>query len=361
MFEQNNKSPQERYYILDAVRFFAGMAVLFYHFFSSGPSDTVVDISKQFVPISEFPELYPLLKFGFLGVNLFFIISGFVIFASALNRNAISFAILRWIRLYPTYWAAILLTTLAHYFYNADIFNISLPQFIANLTMLNDYMGFKNIDPVYWTLHVELQFYACIFALILLKALNHYKIWLTIWLLACTLYAFTAQPFFLSWIISPDYSSYFISGAVFYLARKQGYDWFLITILFFSYILTLVSISAQVDLYTVNTTVFDKVTGAAIVSLFYIFFLFFSVGKFNINKSKILLLLGGITYPLYLIHLVVGRRLMDSLYGSMNNYVIVGITIISMFALALLIHILIDKKLCGILRIKLLSLPFVRK
>jgi len=45
-------------------------------------------------------------------------------------------------------------------------YEYSLIQVLANLTMLNDYLGIKNIDGVYWTLQTELKFYACIFLLV---------------------------------------------------------------------------------------------------------------------------------------------------------------------------------------------------
>jgi len=356
---QYNPSP-DRFYILDGARFFAALCVLFYHYLASGPGNTSTPLDLQLVPTREFPELYSVFKFGFLGVNLFFLISGFVIFASASNRTAIQFAILRWIRLYPTYWTAIIFTTVIHYLYLGESYDISIRQFIANLTMLNHYLGIENIDPVYWTLQLELQFYICIFLLLLTGLFKHYKIWLSLWLFLCITYAATDHPFFLSWIISPKYSSLFISGIVFYIAKKQGYDPVLWLILILSYLLTMVVTPEQVTLYTKNTTTTDIITGNLVITLFYIFFYLISKHRLQIPRIKSLLLLGGITYPLYLIHLVAGRRLMDTLYGTVNSYLAVFVTIISILITATIMHITIDKKLCSILKAKLLSMSFFR-
>ncbi len=47
-----------------------------------------------------FPILSEITKFGYLGVALFFMISGYVITLSAANRSALEFAISRFVRLY---------------------------------------------------------------------------------------------------------------------------------------------------------------------------------------------------------------------------------------------------------------------
>lgn len=350
-----------RFYILDMLRFMAAISVVLYHYLASGPGDTGIKESMQFIPWKEFPELYPVFKFGFLGVNLFFVISGFVIFASAYNRTALQFAVLRWIRLFPTYWAAMTLTILSIYLYNSDAFNISTSQILANLTMLNNYLNINNIDPVYWTLQVEIQFYALIFILLLTGAFNRYKIWLSIWVILCVFYALTSQPFFFPWLISQHYSPYFIAGIIFYIAKHNGYDRFLFSLLVTAYCLSIYDVFRQVDLYTINTTHTDKIIGAIIITTMYLIFYYISVGGLSIKKNRKLLILGGLTYPLYLIHLVAGRRLMDYYFGSMNNYLLVACTILTMLFVAYIMNALIDIKLCSMLRNALFKLSYMSK
>lgn len=353
---------KERFHILDGTRFFAALSVVLYHYLATGPGNTGVDPSQQFIPWVEFPELYPFFKFGFLGVNLFFFISGFVIFASAMNRTAIQFAILRWVRLFPTYWFAVLFTTVVTYLYNEEIFSISISQFLYNLTMLNSYVGVKNIDPVYWTLLVELHFYFCIFILLVFGLFKFYRTWLSLWVLFCVVYTVTSEPFFFSWLISPEYSSYFIAGIVFYIARQEGYDPWLIIILIAAYFLSIHdTFIRQVDLYTVNTTILDEIIGSVLVTLFYMFFYLISVGRLKVNANRVLVVLGGVTFPLYLIHLVAGRRLMDSFNGLMNEYLLVALTVSLMILLSYIIYILVDIKFCGILRKKLFLVFSMRR
>jgi peptidoglycan/LPS O-acetylase OafA/YrhL len=69
-------SDSSRVYALDLLRFFAAASVMLYHYVSHEPladgSYTLADI---------------LMQHGYLGVNVFFMISGFVILWSAIGRT----------------------------------------------------------------------------------------------------------------------------------------------------------------------------------------------------------------------------------------------------------------------------------
>ncbi len=51
-----------------------------------------------------FPTLGPLVRYNYLGVNLFLIISGFVILMSVQGKGVRGFIVSRATRLYPAYW-----------------------------------------------------------------------------------------------------------------------------------------------------------------------------------------------------------------------------------------------------------------
>ena len=88
---------------LDLVRFLAALAVVLYHY-------TAVRNS--------FEMLSAITRFGYLGVPLFFIISGYVITLSAKNRSAAEFAISRFVRLYPAFWFSVAFTVVIVSFLN---------------------------------------------------------------------------------------------------------------------------------------------------------------------------------------------------------------------------------------------------
>lgn len=83
---------------LDVFRGFAALAVVLYHY---------TTMYNKMCNVSSSWEL----PYGWLGVPVFFILSGFVIYLTVdKSKSAIDFLKKRFIRLYPTYWLCLLIT-----------------------------------------------------------------------------------------------------------------------------------------------------------------------------------------------------------------------------------------------------------
>ena len=96
-------------------------------------------------------------NFGRFGVVLFFLISGLVVpFSFRGDRPIRSFAISRFFRLYPAYWASIAVFLAIAIWQGAPIPGETIA---ANLTMLQTLWGQPNIGNAYWTLLYEMIFY----------------------------------------------------------------------------------------------------------------------------------------------------------------------------------------------------------
>jgi len=98
---------------------------------------------------------------GHTGVVVFFLISGFVIpFSIRPDRPAQvgSFVIRRFLRIYPAYWLSVPLAAAAIFWIWGTSF--SLREVLINLTLLQDLFGVRSVEGVYWTLVVEIVFYA---------------------------------------------------------------------------------------------------------------------------------------------------------------------------------------------------------
>lgn len=325
---------------LDPMRFFAALFVVMYHYTARFGSD-----SFEYLSIAT--------KFGYLGVPLFFIISGYVITLSAHNRPASEFAVSRFVRLYPAYWAGIAFTSLVTYLYGQDKY--TWEQILANLTMLNDYLGYDNIDSVYWTLQAELKFYACIFLLIFFNVFNKVRIWLSIWLALSALHLITNQPFFMGWFITPTYSSLFIAGVTFYLIQKEGLNRFNLVSLFSSLILSSIHAFNQTANFMEHPAFVDKVIAVTLIWFFYIIFYLIVSAKLEVPKHRFYYTLGALTYPLYLIHNASGKIIIDHAEEYMPHSLAVTLTVIVMIFFSYLIFSGIEKKVATPMKHTLLN------
>lgn len=111
---------------LDLLRLLSVLCVALYHYGFRGP---VAD-GATLVAV---PGLSPVAMYGFLGVPVFFIISGFVIAYSAEGRTATGFAIARFSRIYPTFLVCMTLTFLVLLVFGKPHFETSVMQWLANL------------------------------------------------------------------------------------------------------------------------------------------------------------------------------------------------------------------------------------
>jgi peptidoglycan/LPS O-acetylase OafA/YrhL len=111
-------------------------------------------------------------RYGFLGIELFFLISGLVIVHSVGQRRASRFAVSRAIRLYPAYWAAVTFTAILLVTAGGVLGDgVALGRYLVNMTMLTGFVGGTYLDHVYWTLTAELSFYAVVwFALVIRRS-----------------------------------------------------------------------------------------------------------------------------------------------------------------------------------------------
>ena len=158
--EQEIRSQRLRYHEIDLLRFLAAFVVVLFHYTFRGYA------ADQLSPV-HYPLLENIFKYGNLGVELFFIISGYVVLMSAYNKTVRQFFISRVVRLYPAFWVACTITFGVMYLFGPakgtpgwSIFiDASVKKYMMNMTMLQQFFGAGDLDGVYWTLSYEIIFY----------------------------------------------------------------------------------------------------------------------------------------------------------------------------------------------------------
>ncbi|MEO6850571.1 MAG: acyltransferase [Mucilaginibacter sp.] len=145
-----NGSNHVRIKHIDALRGIAAIIVTFFHL--TGNSG----LSKQTASIG---------KYGYTGVEIFFVISGFILPYSLQKsgykfQNFSVFMLKRIARIYPAYIVAIIIGILITLFAHVPL--LPFKSIISHLVFLNVILGYNTISPVFWTLAIEFQFYIVI-------------------------------------------------------------------------------------------------------------------------------------------------------------------------------------------------------
>ena len=178
------QSPQEtgRLGNLDVLRALAALAVCFFHFSRTG-----------FSPDSWVSGVF---GFGYLGVDVFFVISGFIIPLSLAKAShgagdSPGFLLRRFLRIYPAYFCAGLLMIGLWYVsswlpgFRGQQPSFSPGQLVTNATFTSGFLGYEWLIPVFWTLAIEVQYYLLL--VLFYPGFAHRKktvVWtaLTVWL-----------------------------------------------------------------------------------------------------------------------------------------------------------------------------------
>ncbi|RDI24954.1 peptidoglycan/LPS O-acetylase OafA/YrhL [Pseudacidovorax intermedius] len=276
------------------------MLVIFFHAYARWP---------QHVPWATAHSEFPLFKYGWMGVELFFMISGFVIYMTLERCNGLwEFLYKRWLRLFP---AMLIATVLV--FFSSDLFRerpAGTPQWYDAIPgllflepgILSKIFGvdFSSLEGAFWSLYVEVKFYLIFGTIYFINKKKSLHVLILIFLVVCIFYlgkylGFLTDSNFLIKILfnllSLNYFGWFCIGALIYLFKKNGAAKYLIG--------ACVLLPLALELNT------GRDPGALI----------FGMGVFLIfvgaNSSKALAKLlsrfpfvffGFLSYPLYLIH-----------------------------------------------------------
>jgi peptidoglycan/LPS O-acetylase OafA/YrhL len=310
-----NSSPK-RSVLLDLLRIFAALWVVSYHWSGRGYYSYLDGVFVLKLPTGYAQDF---VSIGYLGVDLFFILSGSVIANSSISRNHSSFAKSRFLRLFPVYFLATCLAIVVTRIQSGAA--ISSERLFSTLG-LQFWTKSENVIGAAWTLQYEIQFYFMIYCAMYFinrKNVVFGKDNLRILLNALTI-IYVLGPFFesriLEFVTLNSFLCYFLLGAclsqIRCLADLKNYSF-------------LVIVNSVYGVKLLNNRVSENIdsTDSLLLSVFILGTVTIIVLLANSTKASSFLeryslqitTFSLMTYPIYLLH--------DEVFMSLNAYILV--------------------------------------
>lgn len=328
---------------LDLLRFIAALAVVFFHFAFRGHA-------ADDLTVMHYPPLESISRYGYLGVHLFFMISGFVILMTAGDASIKKFIASRAARLLPAFWVCCTVTFLVTLAIGGGRFTATWPQYMVNMLTLGGGFGADPIDGAYWSLGAELRFYRLAALLIIVGQIGRSERWLFAWLIGTVLVE--TFPFIkLKTFLVTDYAGFFIAGAACFLIRAHGLSRSLVVLLCASWALSLYHEFQLLPYFSEHFGLdLNPVAIGTVMTSFFVMLLGLALRRTPLLRSPRWAWLGAISYPLYLIHQNVGYMLFNSIDATVNSDVLFWGVIAAAVAFALTVHIAVEKPVARPLR-----------
>jgi len=253
--------------------------------------------------------------FGFLGVAIFFLISGFIITHVAQREDRFTFAVKRLGRIYPPLFSAIFLIIVFELLSGHSL--LSLGDYLWSLTLLN-YWRIPQVvvSGVAWTLVIEVIYYALVFAVLPIlrdRPALGYTLQLLIVGLVIRFARSFGDEFFLA-SASVAYLPYLLHGSLAYFLWKKRISPALFGLLgLATYLLSI---------YGIMTILTDFYAASNSYSINFLYaYAIFGVSLLlndHVKLGRITAFLANISYSLYLVHGTVGFYVLAKLTPHVN-------------------------------------------
>lgn len=325
-----------RVHEIDLLRLCAALAVVLYHYTFSG-------FYGHYMPVS-FGGFSLVTRYGYLGVDLFFLISGFVVLLSAWGRPPDRFVISRMVRLYPAYWVAVTLTALVIALLGGRNYSVTPTVYAANMTMANQAVHIANVDVVYWTLWAEIRFYVVVLVLSALGITKGRVIGLMwAWLAATGIEELRVLPAsvtgHLDIMVQAQWAHYFIAGMALCLVYRYGWSVQLGVIFVLAYanaIYRAIGFAAQVSA-RYHQTIHPLPVAVIVTCIFIVMALIASRATVRLQR-RWFVAAGALTYPLYLVHAYIGFIVFRLAGHYLDKWLLLALMVATMLGAAYVVH-----------------------
>jgi len=335
---------QKQLYLIQVLRGIASLLVVLFH---------ITTILDQY---TEKTYLYNIFYFGYSGVDIFFVLSGFIITYTSINsinsqKNIISFYKKRFIRIFPIYWLFFIFFLLLQIIfpsYYATPFKLNFSNVFSSILLFPKHIM---INGVSWTLTYELFFYILFSTIFLFP---NKKVFFRI-IFVSILVLFLQNLFNLklatnnSWLnllLSPMNIEFFLGVlvALFYKKISKQTSKFIIFVGIALLFIAAFFITNGIRLYNYN---FNRVIYFGFPAFLIVLGAVSLERKTHGIKIPILFLsLGDASYSLYLFHLpivVASIKIASKFPHIMNNYLFLNMFILILIFIVCFMSILIFK------------------
>ncbi|WP_422370076.1 acyltransferase family protein [Hoeflea sp.] len=315
--------------LLDLLRFAAATVLVLYHYLYRGA------VEGGYLATG-YGNAGDAVSLGYLGVNLFFMISGYVIIWSASGRDWYGFAVGRVARLYPAHLVAMTITAIVMAWWAQAPMTTDLAQWIANLTMLAPAFGQPFMDGAYWSIVIEIIFYGWVMIGLFTGALpRHTELAVSGWLVLILLNNLLVGSRGVELLFLTEYGAYFAFGAMVWRLSDQGATAWRLLLAGTAMVLTFHA--AEIQRLDVLLRLGDSgsalqliIANGAIIAVFLVAVLLGS----RIAAGPWMLVLGAISYPLYLVHQNAGYILINVSTPSMGKWLAAGLALTASLAVS---------------------------
>jgi peptidoglycan/LPS O-acetylase OafA/YrhL len=319
----------DRIATLDLLRLVAALAVVFFHYFFRGAAaDGYLDAG--------YPSVAPFAIYGYLGVNLFFLISGFVIAWSAEDRPWQAFAVARFARLYPGFVVCMAISWAVLAWAAHPALPVSAKQLFANLFVFSPALGQPFVDGVYWSIVLEIIFYGWVTLAVLAGVFSRLKLPLvTAWLTLCALNEFYIGSGALRLLFITEFGPLFAGGILVHHLFAKGRSPEALMLLAAAFLLScnMMTIGQgwMQEHYGVSVALPRLVLANLVIHALLIAAVML---RDRVAPTPLILMLGGLTYPLYLLHQNIGYVAINLLRPSVGGWMAAFATIALMLILS---------------------------
>lgn len=343
---------------VDGVRAVAILWVALFHFaFFWSAAGKGLDL----LPYDDMLAWIPLADVGHLGVSLFFIVSGLVIALSLTrSKSASQFGLRRMARLWPTFAVCATLTFLTTTVLGPEVLRRSVPEYLISLSFVPPahvgrafgVPGMEWLDGAYWSIWVEVRFYALAAFLYFALPWSFIRCWAVVAAGCAAVHllgiAGVGPADALSRLLFAEHQPFFTAGIALAFLMHGQERWLARALLTVSVALALFYGWAKLDWATAGTAV---PLGAVLACFVIAAVSVLRAGAIPLLRWAPMTALGRASYVYYLLHQNLGLALLAAvpLAGLASVMVMLAIQA-GLIALAIFLHLNVEKPVLRWLR-----------